>query len=71
MPNGTPLGDLILGRAGGPHPGRTLKAVATSGPSGGFLPVAIPVTFLPTDHRSRLPAGFVRRRLAPAPRTLT
>jgi NADH:ubiquinone oxidoreductase subunit F (NADH-binding) len=65
VPNGTPLGDLILGRAGGPRPGRMLKAIATSGPSGGFLPVAIPIDRLPANHRSRLPEGFVRRRLAP------
>ena len=50
---------------GRPAPGRTLKAVATAGPSGGFLPVAIPVDRFPADHRSRLPEGFVRRRLEP------
>ncbi len=65
VPNGTPLGDLILGRAGGPRPGHTLKALALSGPSGGFLPVSLPLDRLPADHRSRLPEGFVRRRLTP------
>src|SRR5262249_22503797 len=36
LPIGTPLGELIA-RAGGLPLGRTLQAIAPSGPSGGFL----------------------------------
>ncbi len=39
---GEPLGKLI-DLAGGPRPGRSLKAVATSGPSAGFMPARFPV----------------------------
>ncbi len=39
---GEPLGTLI-DLAGGPRPGRSLKAVATSGPSAGFMPARFAV----------------------------
>ncbi|WP_020474402.1 NAD(P)H-dependent oxidoreductase subunit E [Zavarzinella formosa] len=39
---GEPLGKLIE-LAGGMRPGRTLKAIATSGPSAGFMPARLPV----------------------------
>jgi formate dehydrogenase beta subunit len=42
VPNGTTLGELIA-LAGGVK-GKALRAVATSGPSGGFLPAKMPVT---------------------------
>jgi formate dehydrogenase beta subunit len=42
VPIGTTLGELI-DLAGGVLPGRTLKAVATSGPSGGFVPARLPI----------------------------
>src|SRR5262249_44458226 len=58
MPFGQTVRDLIFTSAGGLPPGRTLKAIATSGPSGGFLPVEIPVTNLPERFvKERLPAG--------------
>src|SRR5262249_44940973 len=57
-PFGQTVRDLIFNSAGGLPPGRTLKAIATSGPSGGFLPVEIPVTNLPEKFvKERLPAG--------------
>jgi NADH:ubiquinone oxidoreductase subunit F (NADH-binding)/NADH:ubiquinone oxidoreductase subunit E len=42
VPIGLTLRELIYDRAGGIPNGRTLKAVATSGPSGGFLPRHVP-----------------------------
>jgi NADH:ubiquinone oxidoreductase subunit F (NADH-binding)/NADH:ubiquinone oxidoreductase subunit E len=58
VPFGQTVRDLIFNSAGGLPPGRTLKAIATSGPSGGFLPVEIPVANLPEKFvKERLPAG--------------
>ena len=58
VPIGLPLGELIA-RAGGVRGGKALKAVATSGPSGGFLPAQIPV-----PAKLRLPKGFPADRVA-------
>jgi len=41
VPFGLTLGELIGDRCGGVSGGRPLKAVATSGPSGGFLPATL------------------------------
>ncbi len=46
VPNGITLRELIE-RAGGMADGQTLKAVAASGPSGGFLPRRLPRGLLP------------------------
>jgi NADH:ubiquinone oxidoreductase subunit F (NADH-binding) len=54
VPNGLPLGDLIYKHAGGLRDGMRLKAVATSGPSAGFLPARIPTKILPKSARDRL-----------------
>jgi NADH:ubiquinone oxidoreductase subunit F (NADH-binding) len=43
IPFGLTLGELVNGLAGGIRGGQRLKAVATSGPSGGFLPPQIPL----------------------------
>ncbi len=53
VPLGQAIRDLIYQTAGGMREGQSLRAVAPSGPSGGFLPAAIP--------RDNLPAGFVER----------
>lgn len=57
VPIGSTLGELI-DRAGGVV--GTLKAVATSGPSGGFLPARVPI-----PDRLRLPASFPAERVPP------
>jgi NADH:ubiquinone oxidoreductase subunit F (NADH-binding)/NADH:ubiquinone oxidoreductase subunit E len=58
VPTGIPLGELIDRHAGGLRRGRTLAAVALSGPSGGFLPAQIPTSELNRDFVSKyLPAG--------------
>jgi NADH:ubiquinone oxidoreductase subunit F (NADH-binding)/NADH:ubiquinone oxidoreductase subunit E len=58
VPFGQTVRDLIFHTAGGLPPGRTLKAIATSGPSGGFLPVEIPLANLPEKFvKERVPAG--------------
>lgn len=41
-PFGLTVGELIFERAGGMRDGQQLKAIAPSGPSGGFLPARIP-----------------------------
>jgi len=41
VPMGTPMRDVIYGRAGGVRGGRPLKAFAPSGPSSGFLPASM------------------------------
>lgn len=43
VPIGITLGELIDNYCGGMRDGQQLKAVATSGPSAGFLPAAIPL----------------------------
>ena len=54
VPNGTPLGELIHKYAGGMRDGLALKAVAPSGPSGGFLPAQLPAEILPKAAREGL-----------------
>jgi NADH:ubiquinone oxidoreductase subunit F (NADH-binding)/NADH:ubiquinone oxidoreductase subunit E len=55
--NGTPLRELI-NLAGGMRDGLPLKAMALSGPSGGFTPARVPVKSLPADFvKTRLPPG--------------
>jgi formate dehydrogenase beta subunit len=41
VPMGTPLSEIIFGRAGGVPGGRSLKAFAPSGPSSGYLPASM------------------------------
>jgi NADH:ubiquinone oxidoreductase subunit F (NADH-binding)/NADH:ubiquinone oxidoreductase subunit E len=65
VPTGMPLGDLIENHAGGMRDGLPLKAVAPSGPSGGFLPARIPVGTLPSGFERRLPESFKSAALAP------
>jgi NADH:ubiquinone oxidoreductase subunit F (NADH-binding)/NADH:ubiquinone oxidoreductase subunit E len=58
VPFGQTVRDLIVGTAGGLRGGQTLKAIATSGPSGGFLPAQIPRELLPDKFaKDRLPPG--------------
>jgi NADH:ubiquinone oxidoreductase subunit F (NADH-binding) len=47
VPLGQTVGELIFGTAGGMSGGRRLKAVATSGPSSGFLPAVLDLTKAP------------------------
>jgi NADH:ubiquinone oxidoreductase subunit F (NADH-binding)/NADH:ubiquinone oxidoreductase subunit E len=54
VPNGLPLRDLIEVHAGGMKDGLRLKAVATSGPSAGFLPPQLPASMLPKAAREKL-----------------
>ncbi len=54
VPCGLPLGDLIHKLAGGLTGGQELRAVAPSGPSGGFLPGRIPKEFLPRAIQKEL-----------------
>ena len=57
VPIGISLRQLVDEHAGGIRDGRKLKAVATSGPSGGFLPAQLPVEHLPPKFVSaHLPA---------------
>jgi NADH:ubiquinone oxidoreductase subunit F (NADH-binding)/NADH:ubiquinone oxidoreductase subunit E len=58
VPFGQTVRDQILGLAGGPLPGRKLKALALSGPSGGFLPMQIPIAKLPPKFvETKVPNG--------------
>jgi NADH:ubiquinone oxidoreductase subunit F (NADH-binding) len=59
VPLGQTVRDLIVGTAGGVWGGQRLKAIAPSGPSGGFLPAAIPFELLPPRfvQEKKLPAG--------------
>jgi NADH:ubiquinone oxidoreductase subunit F (NADH-binding)/NADH:ubiquinone oxidoreductase subunit E len=56
VPFGQTVRDLIFATAGGMRDGQQLKAIATSGPSGGFLPAKI--------RRELLPEKFAKERLA-------
>jgi formate dehydrogenase beta subunit len=56
VPIGITLGRLIE-LAGGMRNGQSFKAVALSGPSGGFLPAKLPLTAFPPAIKDRLPAG--------------
>lgn len=44
VPLGQTVRDLVMGLAGGMSGGQKLHAIATSGPSGGFLPAVMPVS---------------------------
>jgi NADH:ubiquinone oxidoreductase subunit F (NADH-binding)/NADH:ubiquinone oxidoreductase subunit E len=58
VPFGQTVRDLIFHTAGGLRDGQQLKAVAPSGPSGGFLPAFIEAANLPGPFvKDRLPAG--------------
>ena len=57
VPFGQTVRELIFDSAGGMAGGQQLKAVATSGPSGGFLPAKCPVAKLPKDFV----AGLISR----------
>jgi NADH:ubiquinone oxidoreductase subunit F (NADH-binding)/NADH:ubiquinone oxidoreductase subunit E len=47
VPFGQTVRDLVMNLCGGPGPGRSLKAIAPSGPSGGFLPAVVQAANLP------------------------
>jgi NADH:ubiquinone oxidoreductase subunit F (NADH-binding) len=58
VPFGQTVRDLIFTTAGGLREGQKLKAIATSGPSGGFLPAVVRGENLPTKFvQEKLPAG--------------
>ena len=57
VPLGTTLRTLIFDIGGGPHPGRSFKAVQTGGPSGGCLSEAH--LDLPLDYESLQSAGSI------------
>src|SRR5262249_24088377 len=58
VPFGQTVRDLVLCTAGGLRDGQKLKAIATSGPSGGFLPAFLPAAALPpTFVQDKLPPG--------------
>ncbi|MBN9118121.1 MAG: NAD(P)H-dependent oxidoreductase subunit E [Planctomycetes bacterium] len=61
VPVGLPLGELVLDPkyCGGMSGKRRLKAVATSGPSGGLLPAKLP---LPAGFHAKLPDALKRIR---------
>jgi NADH-quinone oxidoreductase subunit F len=54
VPFGTPLSDVVMGAAGGPPEGRTLKAVQPGGPLSGIIPVSdIDIGLEPDPFRER------------------
>jgi NADH:ubiquinone oxidoreductase subunit F (NADH-binding)/NADH:ubiquinone oxidoreductase subunit E len=57
VPLGQTVRELIFHTAGGMRDGQRLQAIATSGPSGGFLPAFVPA--------KDLPEKFVQERLLP------
>jgi NADH:ubiquinone oxidoreductase subunit F (NADH-binding)/NADH:ubiquinone oxidoreductase subunit E len=57
IPFGLTVRELVMGLAGGLGEGRSLKAAAPSGPSGGFLPARI--------KAASLPPRFVQERMKP------
>jgi NADH:ubiquinone oxidoreductase subunit F (NADH-binding)/NADH:ubiquinone oxidoreductase subunit E len=57
VPFGQTVRDLVMNTAGGLAPGRKLKAVAPSGPSGGFLPAKV--------MAANLPPKFVKEKMKP------
>jgi NADH:ubiquinone oxidoreductase subunit F (NADH-binding)/NADH:ubiquinone oxidoreductase subunit E len=58
VPFGQTVRDLIWHTAGGMSEGQKLKAIATSGPSGGFLPAVLPRELLPAKFAAeKVPAG--------------
>ena len=56
VPIGIKIGELIQ-QCGGMRGGQALKAIALSGPSGGFLPAKLPLAAFPAEIASRLPQG--------------
>jgi NADH:ubiquinone oxidoreductase subunit F (NADH-binding) len=62
VPFGLTVRDLVFGQAGGLPAGRRLKAVAPSGPSGGFLPARV--------RAGDLPEKFVKEKLPPGAQAL-
>ena len=62
VPFGQTVRELVFDTAGGMAGGQKLKAVAPSGPSGGFLPAVI--------RAENLPEKFVKERLPAGARTL-
>src|SRR5579871_5095105 len=54
VPFGQTVRDLVMKTAGGLGPGRSLKAIAPSGPSGGFLPARLEIENLPKPFVDRL-----------------
>jgi formate dehydrogenase beta subunit len=61
VPFGQTVRDLVMGLAGGFGPGRSLKAIAPSGPSGGFLPAVV--------DAANLPPKFVQEKMKPGQKT--
>jgi NADH:ubiquinone oxidoreductase subunit F (NADH-binding)/NADH:ubiquinone oxidoreductase subunit E len=58
VPFGQTVRDLVMNTAGGMYEGQKLKAIAPSGPSGGFLPAQIKVESLPPKFvKEKLPPG--------------
>ncbi len=58
VPFGQTVKELIFDTAGGLLQGHKLKAIATSGPSGGFLPALVPIDKLPPKFvQDKIPAG--------------
>ncbi|MCI0460754.1 MAG: NAD(P)H-dependent oxidoreductase subunit E [Gemmataceae bacterium] len=57
VPFGQTVRELVMNTAGGVRAGQRLKAIAPSGPSGGFLPAFLKV--------AQLPEKFVKERLPP------
>jgi NADH:ubiquinone oxidoreductase subunit F (NADH-binding)/NADH:ubiquinone oxidoreductase subunit E len=57
VPFGQTVRDLVFGTAGGLRDGRRLKAVAPSGPSGGFLPAFIAAQALPEKFARQRPTA--------------
>ena len=58
VPFGQTVRELVIHTAGGMYDGQKLKAIAPSGPSGGFLPAFLPAASLPPKFvQTRLPAG--------------
>jgi NADH:ubiquinone oxidoreductase subunit F (NADH-binding)/NADH:ubiquinone oxidoreductase subunit E len=58
VPFGQTVRELVFDTAGGMRGGQKLKAVAPSGPSGGFLPAFLPAKLLPEKFvKERLHAG--------------
>lgn len=62
VPCGITLGELINDFAGGMA--KKFKAVAPSGPSGGFVPAHVPIADLPRGWQEKLPKTFVDKTLA-------
>jgi NADH:ubiquinone oxidoreductase subunit F (NADH-binding)/NADH:ubiquinone oxidoreductase subunit E len=72
VPFGQTVRDLVLQTAGGVSGGQRLKAIAPSGPSGGFLPALVRRQLLPEQFAAeRLPAGAAAYDILDLPLDLT